>query len=76
MQYTEIFKVVKNCRKILIFFLFAFKTLIVCTLVRTGSARRGYKLELALLGGSNVYPQYMFWSKSKKNKHNPVLLYK
>ena len=39
----------------------------------------GYTLEPARGGGSNEYPQSMFWSKNKKNRytlHTPVLLYK
>ena len=37
----------------------------------------GYSLEPPRRGGSNEYPQSMFWSKNKKNKYTPpVLLYK
>ena len=39
----------------------------------------GYTLEPPRRGGSNEYPQYMFWSKNKKKGiplHTPVLLYK
>ena len=39
----------------------------------------GYTLEPPHRGGSNVYPQSMFWSKNKKIIYtpvNPVLLYK
>ena len=41
----------------------------------------GYTLEPPHRGGSNEYPQSMFWSKNKKNRycippHTPVLLYK
>ena len=41
----------------------------------------GYTLELPRQGGSNEYPQSLFWSKNKKNRtgiplHTPVLLYK
>ena len=32
----------------------------------------GYMLELARPGGSNEYPQSMFWSKSKKNRFIPA----
>ena len=28
----------------------------------------GYALDPPRRGGSNEYPQYMFWSKNKKNK--------
>ena len=39
----------------------------------------GYTLEPPRRGGSNEYPQSMFWSKNKKigiPMHTPVLLYK
>ena len=40
----------------------------------------GYTLEPPRQGGSNEYPQSMFWSKIKNNLgiplHTPVLLYK
>ena len=39
----------------------------------------GYTLEPARRGGSNEYPQSMFWSKNKKigiPLHTQVLLYK
>ena len=74
MQYIEIFKVVKNeifQKKILDIFLI-FAQNIDC----------GYTLEPPRRGGSNKYPQSMFWSKNKKNRytsiplHTPVLLYK
>ena len=40
----------------------------------------GYTLEPPRRGGSNEYPQYMFWSKNKKKGihvplQTPVLLY-
>ena len=47
--------------KILIFFLFLLKTL-DC----------GYTLEPPHRGGSNEYPQSMFWSKNKKNRYTPA----
>ena len=31
----------------------------------------GYTLEPPQRGGSNEYPQSMFWSKNKKNKYTP-----
>ena len=34
---------------------------------------RGYKLELPQWGGSNMYPQSMFISKSKKIIYTPVI---
>ena len=64
MQYTEIFKVVKNenfQKKIfVIFLLFAQNT--DC----------GYTLEPPRRGGSNEYPQSMFWSKNKKIRYTPA----
>ena len=32
----------------------------------------GYRLEPPRRGGSNEYPQSMFWSKNKKNRYTPV----
>ena len=32
----------------------------------------GYKLEPLRRGGSNEYPQSMFWSKNKKNRYTPA----
>ena len=64
MQSTEIFKVVENenfqC-KIYDFFLI-FAQNIDC----------GYTLEPPRRGGSNEYPQSMFWSKNKKNRYTPA----
>ena len=65
MQYTEM----KNKKTTKIFLIFAHN--IGC----------GYTLELEppRRGGSNEYPQSMFWSKNKKigiPLHIPVLLYK
>ena len=64
MQYTENFLVVKMKNftgKILIFFLI-FAQNIDC----------GYTLEPPRRGGSNEYPQSMFWSKNKKNRYTPA----
>ena len=64
MQYTEIFKVVKNVnfqKKIFDIFLI-FAQNIDC----------GYTLEPPRRGGSNEYPQSMFWSKNKKNRYTPA----
>ena len=42
----------------------------------------GYTLEPPRRGGSNEYPQSMFWSKNKKNRYScihlqtPVFIYK
>ena len=64
MQYTEIFKVVKNenfqKKKNDIFLIFAQN--IDC----------GYTLEPPLRGGSNEYPQSMFLSKNKKKRYTPA----
>ena len=64
MQYTEIFKVVKNekiqLKKLDIFLIFA------------QNIDRGYTLEPPRRGGSNEYPQSMFWSKNKKNRYTPA----
>ena len=71
MQHTEIFLAsqIKNfqLKKFDIFLIFAQK--IDC----------GYALEPPRRGGSNEYPQSMFWSKNKKigiPLHTPVLLHK
>ena len=32
----------------------------------------GYTLEPPRRGGSNEYPQSMFWSKTKKNRYTPA----
>ena len=64
MQYKEIFKVVKNenfpLKNFDIFLIFAQN--IDC----------GYTLEPPRRGGSNEYPQSMFWSKNKKNRYTPA----
>ena len=64
MQYKEIFKVVKNenlpLKNFDIFLIFAQN--IDCR----------YTLESPRRGGSNEYPQSMFWSKNKKNRYTPV----
>ena len=67
MQYTaEIFKAVKMKifdRKILILFLFLLQN-IHC----------GYTLEPPRRGGSNEYPQCIFWTKNKKIRFTPAYL--
>ena len=63
MQYTKIFKVVKNENFHGIFF-FIF-------LIFAQNIECGYTLEPPRRGGSNEYPQSMFWSKNKKNKCTP-----
>ena len=71
MQYIEIFLTLKikifQLKKFDIFLIFAQN--IDC----------GYTLEPPRRGGSNEYPQSMFWSKISKigiPLHTPVLLYK
>ena len=63
MKYTDIFIAIKNenfqQKKIVIFLIFAQN--IYC----------GYTLEPPRQGGSNEYPQSMFWSKNKKNRYTP-----
>ena len=64
MQYTEIFLAIKNenfqQKHFDIFLIFAQN--IDC----------GYTLEPPRRGGSNKYPQSMFWSKNKKNTFTPA----
>ena len=64
MQYKEIFKVVKYenfpLKNFDIFLVFAQN--IDCV----------YTLEPPRRGGSNEYPQSMFWSKNKKNRYTPA----
>ena len=64
MQYTEIFKVVKNENFQQNFFdnFLIFAQNIDCV----------YTLEPPRRGGSNEYRQSMFWSKNKKNRYTPV----
>ena len=71
MRYTEIFKAVKNEN-------FQWKFLDIF-LIFAQNIDCGYTLEPPWRGGSNEYPQSMFWSKNKKNRYTlptPVLLYK
>ena len=64
MQYTEVFKVVKNENFLLkIFDIF---------LIFAQNLDCGYTLEPPRRGGSNEYPQSMFWSKNKKNSYTPA----
>ena len=71
MHYTEIFKVAKNEN-------FQKKNFAIF-LILAQNRDCGYTLEPARRGGSNEYPQFMFWSKNKKigiPLQTPVLLYK
>ena len=60
-RFFELKKLKIFCRNSLIFFLFLLKK-IDC----------GYTLEPPRRGGSNEYPQSMFWSKNKKNRYTPA----
>ena len=64
MQLTEIFLALKNeifqLKNVDIFLIFA------------QNIDRGYTLEPPRRGGSNEYPQSMFWSKNKKNRYTPA----
>ena len=63
MQYTEIFLALKfENFQLKIFDVFIFAPNIDC----------GYTLEPPRRGGSNEYPQSMFWSKNKKNRYTPA----
>ena len=64
MQYKAIFHGCKNVIFQMKFFniLFIFAQNIDC----------GYTLEPPQRGGSNEYPQSMFWRKNKKKMHTPV----
>ena len=69
MQYTDIFYALKIRNFQLKFFdiFLIFAQNIDC----------GYTLEPPRRGGSNEYPQSMFWSKNKKIPlYTPILLYK
>ena len=64
MQYTEIFKVVKNEK-------FQQKIFDII-LIFAQNIDCGYMLEPPQRGGSNEYPQSMFWRKNKKFMYTPV----
>ena len=64
MQYTEIFQVVKN-ENVQWKFTYTF-------LIFAQNIDCGYTLEPPRQGGSNEYPQSMFWFKNKKNKYTPA----
>ena len=63
-QYTAIFHGCKNDNFQMIFFLFF--------LIFAQNIDCGYTLEPPQRGGSNEYPQSMFWSKNKKNMYTRV----
>ena len=64
MQYTVIFKVVKNEN-------FQWKFLNIF-LIFAQNINYGHTLEPLRRGGSNEYPQSMFWSQNKKNRSTPA----
>ena len=64
MQYTEIFKDVKNEN-------FQYKNSDIF-LIFAQNIDCEYTLEPPRRGGSNEYPQSMFWSKNKKNRYTPA----
>ena len=61
MQYTEIFSAVKNENSNRFFF-YTFNSL-------AQSIDCLYTLEPPRRGGSNEYPQSMFWTKNKENRY-------
>ena len=64
MHYMEIFKVLENenfQQKMFDIFL-----------IYAQNIDCGYKLEPPRRGGSNEYPQSIFWNKNKKNKPTPA----
>ena len=54
----------KNCKFSADFFFYIF-------LIFAQNIDCGYTLEPPRRGGSNEYPQSMFWSKNKKNRYTP-----
>ena len=63
-QYTEIFHGCKNDNfQMKFFYIF---------LIFAQNKDCGYTLEPPQRGGSNEYPQSMFWSKKKKNMYTRV----
>ena len=64
MQYTEMFCALKfehfQLKNYDIFLIFA------------SNIDFGYTLELPCRGGSNKYPQSVFWSLNKKNRYTPA----
>ena len=64
MQYTVIFKVVKNENFQQNFF--------DIFLISAQNIDCGYTLEPPRRGGSYEYPQFMFWSKNKKIRYTPA----
>ena len=70
MQYTKIFSSCKEGK-------FAVEIFFYIFLIFARNIDCGYMLEPPWQGGSNEYPQSMFWNKYKKNSYTlrtPVLL--
>ena len=63
-------------RKFLICFLFFAQNIDCGYTLEPPQLDCGYTSEPLCLGGSNEYPQSMFWSKHKKTRYTRVLLYK
>ena len=66
MQYTEIFGVVKNLK------FHKSKKCFDIFLIFAQNIDCGYMFELPRRGGSNEYPQSMFWGKNEKNRYTPA----
>ena len=66
MQYTEHFSAAKNLKVLRIFFFLYF------LIFAQKNKDCGYSLEPPRRGGSNEYPQSMFWSKNKKTGYTPA----
>ena len=64
MQYTELFVSIKNEN-------FQHKKFDIFLII-VQNIDCGYTLEPPRRGGSNEYPQSMFWSKNKKNRNAPA----
>ena len=67
MQYTENFSPVKIeifIRKILMY-----SIIFMSSIIFAQNVSCGYTLEPSRRGGSNEYPQSMFWGKIKKNTY-------
>ena len=64
MQYTEVFQAVKKEN-----FQYNFFDIF---LIFAQNIDCGYTLEPPRRGGSNEYPQSMFWSKNKKSWYTPA----
>ena len=59
MQYTEVFSIIK-------------KENFIRKIFDISNIDCGYTIKLSRRGGSNEYPQSMFWIKNKKNRYTPA----